>query len=484
MDKFDEIWKNRFNEGGAPNDDWGSPDDLVWDGIDEHLKKDSKRKSWIWFWWGTGLMVLMLGTFMFAFKGEKKDRTTNVSDKEKDELSEVIIEKSTDALANSSDLVENKSIKKEDLPLSENPLFTKKINQKPETLSQSKLIYGNSNESKFLFKPKSKTASQNPILENFSLLESTFVTEKVSITDLKNINRKVDEFVKLQSIKAFLLNDSGSNSQEVLVLPNIESVVSPIAKTDRFFIALEAGAVSWKHRISAQYTSALSPFEFVYSDNFGWQTALTGGVAVGKYFEVNTGVRLEKIRVSSGHNSEINYSPAAEIAGRQSNDYSLSLATPYGLSPADFVLNRTANVGGDDVDLKVDFNSGHNITNIQIPAGIRFYPFGKRQKLTAFAEVGTSFNFLTKVTNEIESIDTHHDAIKFTDSGQAFTEPEITKEFYDLRFGGGLVYKFSKQLKFNLSYDYSRGLNPVFEQDNYKTVIDRQHISLGMISTF
>ena len=488
MDRFDEIWKNRFNEGDAPLDDnWANPDDLVWEGIDSHLKKDSKRKGWIWFLWGSGLMVLMLAVFMFAFKDDKKRKATPISDKEKSEVTDTLIEKDNNSSLELAASSEKNTNQKEDLTLSENPLFTKKINQKPEAFSQSNFIASNSSERSFSFKnPITKTTSQNPIFENSSFLVGGNELKSQSFLPKENLNiiesdeEKMGAFSNLPSLKAFLLTNFDSNFE----LPNVESSIRPIEKANRFFVSLNAGAVYWQHRISDQYTEDLSPFDFNYSNNFGWQTSLNTGLVIGKYFEVNAGVRLEKIRVNSGHNTPINYNQADELNSRQTNDYSLTLATPYGLSPADFVLNRSADIAGGSADLTVDFNSGHNITNIQIPAGIRFYPFGKRQRLTAFVETGASFNFLTKVTNEIESIETHHSAIQFTDNGKAFSEPEITKEFYDLRFGGGLSYRFSNSTKFNFSYDYSRGLNPVFEQGNYKTVIDRQHFSLGMMKTF
>jgi opacity protein-like surface antigen len=228
----------------------------------------------------------------------------------------------------------------------------------------------------------------------------------------------------------------------------------------------------------------LSPFDFNFTNNFGWQTSVDGGMAVGKFFELSTGIRLEKVTVNSGHNSDIVYSSANEINANAENDYSATLATPYGLSPAAFVLNRTSDIGAASVDLKVDFHSEHHITNIQIPVGIRFYPVGKRNRMTIFAEAGASVNFLNKISNRIASIDTHHSAIKFTEAGTEFTAPDIRKEFYDLRLGGGLNYRFSKNMNFNFSYNFSRGLNPVFEQQNYKTVIDRQHISLGIRKSF
>jgi len=168
MDKFDEIWKNRFNESDVPIDsDWSSPDDIVWDGIDEHLKKDSKRKGWFWFWWGAGISVLILAGLAFAFKSEEKGKATPVSDKQKEQTTEVIIKKDVEISNSTATNISNKISVNNNLPLSENPLFTKKINQKPEDFSQTKFIASFSNQGASIFKrPIIETTSQNPIFEN------------------------------------------------------------------------------------------------------------------------------------------------------------------------------------------------------------------------------------------------------------------------------------------------------------------------------
>jgi len=33
MDRFNDIWKNRFNAEEVPVDDWSSPGDAVWSSI-------------------------------------------------------------------------------------------------------------------------------------------------------------------------------------------------------------------------------------------------------------------------------------------------------------------------------------------------------------------------------------------------------------------------------------------------------------------
>ncbi len=281
----------------------------------------------------------------------------------------------------------------------------------------------------------------------------------------------------------FINSELKINTTPSFSFSKVENKIEPIKRPKVFSIAFNAGAVYWKHRISDQYTSDLSPFDFNYTDEYGWQAAILGGVQLGNHLQLRSGVRLEKVRVGSGHNSDIAYDPTGE-AVPNTNDYESTLATPYGLTAAGFVLNRNSDIGTDEVALKVDFHSNHNITNINAPLELGFYPFGKKKTITPFVTAGVGYNYISKISNEIDRIDTHHSAIVFDESSQTFANPDIQKSFFDLRAGAGINYKLTNKFQLNLLYDFSRGINPVFELDNYQTVIDRQYYSLELRSSF
>jgi hypothetical protein len=64
MDRFDDIWKNRFNEEEFPVGDWNSPDEEVWKAIsDEAVPKNNNRRA-LWFWLSLGGILLLLGMAM------------------------------------------------------------------------------------------------------------------------------------------------------------------------------------------------------------------------------------------------------------------------------------------------------------------------------------------------------------------------------------------------------------------------------------
>lgn len=459
MDRFDDIWKNRFNGSDKPIAGWGVPDDSVWEGIEPHVEDKSNQKLLWWFSFGILMLGLLLFSILVISKKEQTAELTNDGTKIEATINDaqplVFIPK--DTVINGQETQKNRVVQPK-LKRSNKitPLITV---EKPQTFTQT------NND----FSVQTYNSPNN--LNGNSIQSSNLidVVEKEELADLKF----------LPVLKSNL---------EVHTTPSytywsMKNIIKPINRSKIFSVGVTAGTVYWKHRISNQYTSDLSPFDFKPTDEFGWQAAILGAAQLGQYFELKSGVRLEKIKVGSGHNSDLKYDPTTEVIPN-TNNYERTLATPYGLTAAGFVLNRNSDIGTNEVALKVDFHSNHNITNINLPMELGFYPFGKKKTITPFVKAGVGYNYVSKISNEIDNIDTHHSAIVFDKSSQTFANPDIQNSFFDLRAGAGINYQLTNRLQLNLLYDFSRGINPVFRQDNYRTTIDRQYISLEIKSYF
>ena len=242
------------------------------------------------------------------------------------------------------------------------------------------------------------------------------------------------------------------------------------------------GALLWKHRVSDNYEDLLRPFDFNYQTGLGWQAILDMKIAFNEFFEGVIGFQYEQINTTSGHNSEITYDLDNEAdALNPLNGYALSLATPYGLSGSTFNLIRNRDIGVNSADLLVDFHSTHVIKNISIPVGLNIFPFGKKNLWVSSVHIGFGTNYLASISNNIQSIDTHHDAIQYDDSGSStFVSPELEQWHFDYRLGLGATYQFNSKSSLRINYDWSRGINPIYKFDDYETRIDRHHISIGL----
>ena len=65
MDRFDDIWKNRFNEEEFSEGDWNTPDEKVWEGIVPHVDaKDDRRPFWM-ILLGIGIVAILLLSILF-----------------------------------------------------------------------------------------------------------------------------------------------------------------------------------------------------------------------------------------------------------------------------------------------------------------------------------------------------------------------------------------------------------------------------------
>jgi opacity protein-like surface antigen len=472
MDRFDDIWKNRFNEGDAPIGDWNTPDDdLVWEGIAPHIPQKDKRRRYIWLWWAIGLLMLTLlgwvaAKQIFASEGADVKNVKNQPIIEATDLNE---------RTNLMGITLNK-----DKAESNDNNFTNIKNQATASLEIAAKANVASNEKS---KKTISTAQKYTRIERnrqLSNISSTAANEKITdkIIEIKK-QRNINDLSKVPFLDLNNLAQKNMLNSTINCLPSDEDD----HEKSKTALSVNAGAVYWQHKISDQYASDLSPFDFNYGDDWGWQTSLLATIDINDYLTPYVGIQYESVSVTSGHNSELNYSTASE-QGTNTNEYTQNLATPYGLSEATFRLDRDENFGEEMTDLTVDFKSKHQIQNWSMPFGLRVYPMGKKQRIQWNASVGMGINYLSSIQNSLDNVDTHHDFIQYSvDSPAIFNSPTIEQWHYDVRLGTGLDYFINNNLKVNFQYNWSKGLNPVFQQGDYATKINRHQLSIGGIQT-
>lgn len=457
MDRFDDIWKNRFNDGSAPIEDWNSPDDkLVWEGISQQIPTKSKKRKLFWWWWVIAAIITLglLFSFISTDENQVEQQSTEQLDVPSSQLNSSTTEKNKTQSINTE-----KDISKSSTTTSSNQ---KKFLRSLNTVTKDE-------KSGF---DLSATHSANSTSSAVRLLE----TEEIMPQESSEIALGNSEVEKIQE-----LNISALEIEENVDLEIPELNFNNSSK--KFLISFNAGIVYWQHQISEQYTTDLSPFEFNYTDNFGWQSNLGITYQINKKIAFFSGLQYEQIEGYSGHNSELTYDIHTEQ--NHSNDYTQALATPYGLAEASFRFNRIEDIGDDEVELLVDFKSRHLIQNWSLPFGVTYSLLSDRKRLQPSISVGFGVNYLHNISNTIHQIDTHHDAIQYKSDGvNSFSRPDLNRWHYDIRMGLGLNYQLIPDLGIQFQYNWTKGLTPVFQQENYETKIDRHHWSLGIQKTF
>jgi len=489
--RFDDIWKDRFNEEQLPVDDWNTPDDEVWKGILPHVtpKKEKKRRWWwLWFGWGSALVLM---TVVFTLFDNNKNTISAVEEVEENEVANT--RNSISSTHDSNVVSTGINLSNSKSPVVEIESKNMSVNISPSKANEIK-NYNNKNVEPY------KSSHINLDVP----ISKTIITD--TRNDVKSVSPETSSSFKIfKNKKALKPSLDGKNEMsEKLSISNLSSLEILLQKRNlpihdlpdlkwsdidivppsygKIAIGFSTGAVFWKHRISENYTTLLSPFDFNYKDALGWQAALDVKFEISDFLEGTIGFQYEQINTESGHNSDITYSiDDEEDVNNPLNGYALSLATPYGLSGATFNFIRNQDIGANSADLTVDFHSSHVIKNISIPVGLNIFPFGKKNKWIPSAHIEFGTNYLASISNNIQSIETHHDAIQFDDSGTStFVSPELEKWHFDYRLGLGVTYHLNSKSSLRFNYNWSRGINPIFQQEDFNTRIDRHHLSVGL----
>jgi opacity protein-like surface antigen len=489
MDRFDEIWKNRFNESDVPIGDWNTPDDeLVWSSIAAQLPGKEKRRL-LWLWWVFGLALLMALIFGILWTNQHKSISDNQEQTDKTEQ----VERNQLAIGG-EDITERLELSEEKKDLDDRrgilPASANSLPQVDNTVAEPREKAEPANESTVIPQPESyentvnaidkvaiaNTEKQDVVLKNEEeRAETSTITADNEVIEEAFVPTVYDRMDELTTLWAAV----ESEQERQTTLPEL---VEKKQKKFRLNTALSTGASYWKHRISEQYTTDLSPFDFNYTDEIGWQSRLNAQFDLNDRLAIFGGFQYERIRNTSGHNSALNYSLQTEHDN--SNDYTENLATPYGPAELSFRFARDEAVAEENVGLWVDFQSSHLIENWSIPLGLMVYPIGRKQLFTPAVTLGFGFNYLSSIANSVNYIETNHDAIQYDAEGSVFAQPSINNWHYDIRLGLGFQYRLNTYLQVQLSYDWTRGLNPIFQQEAYETRIDRHHLSVGLIKSF
>ncbi|MFK8010083.1 MAG: hypothetical protein AB8H03_27260 [Saprospiraceae bacterium] len=482
MDRFDDIWKNRFNEEDFSESDWNTPDEDVWEGILPHVAPKRDKRAWWMILLGVGIVSILLILTL------TKNKSNQISVDETVPFGTLISE-SAESSNTISEVKETASTPNGDSLVSKSP----QIINEALSINVSPKITNNSSSNNTYLKSNIKTVFNsnistdidlteiNQVRNEKSTLSNSIKLENVILEDgMKNIIFE-ENLISIPSLSLFLFAEKSVHP--IHVSPEFELVSN---KSKALSLGLRTGTTLWKHRISNDYTSDLSPFDFNYQDGWGWQTSFSLNYELSNYFDIFANFQYEQIKTTSGHNSDLTYNVLEEEnPSNPLNGYALNLATPYGLSGATFNFNRGQTLASDEVNLLVDFNSEHLIRNLSLPVGIAIYPFGKKQKFIPSVSLGFGVNYLAQISNKIHSIETHHDAIQYDDSGSStFVSPDLEKWHFDYRLGIGLQYELQRNLHLQFNYDWTRGLNPIYKFENYETRIDRHQISLGLTRSF
>jgi len=473
MDRFDDIWKNSFNAADIPVEDWNTPDDQVWASVAKTLPKPKRKKRLLW-WWFAGFLVLASAISLYWLWTMESTQTAvdqlsivNIQNTELE--SEVAMDKLIDA---------KKPLIEKEKPLA-NPT-QKHAPLKPKAISDQPIV-----------NKVQKTASTYTTTINTNLAKQVFIPKPSIDTPFLGKKNEVipsTNMIEPTTEKVFLAPENTLGNLAIQPLTNTVALGLPSEKKwmpttkKPISLSINTGIVFWQHQLNSDLATTLSPFDFNYTDGVGLHMDLEMAFDLNDYFKIFTGIGYDRVGVTSGHNSAIQYSLLDEL-NESDNKYLLSLATPYGFMDSEFSLRRTADISQEEVDLLVDFNSKHLIQNISVPLGLKIYPLGQRRLLVPSISTAFGVNYLASISNDLSTIDTHHDALGYQSNSAAVQKQAIEAWHFDARVGAGLTYKMPRKIDISVQYNFVKGLSPVFKLDNLNTKINRHYLNLTLTKT-
>ena len=491
MDRFDDIWNNRFNSEDLPSEEWSMPDDKVWSSISQEISIEEKKRPW-WMFWLTGLVLLIVTVCVLGLKIDK-DEVSELSRPvvSSASISQVVSdEKDAQPTNKVQDLTEE--IKSAETYKIKEARNTPKVKESEKATKIQKTFFRSINrqgpkESVNFFSIKSKTIfSSSEVKDSFNkpAINKGQVKTGINLVSQNNLEKEKNDFktlLPLTLLKGLVLPkvDQNLDLSEKLKLNSYNKQLNTDLSNKHFNLSVNAGLQFWSHKVSETYLGDLSPFEFTHTDNTGWTAGLNLEYEISKKISLFLHPNYEQVITSSGHNSNLEYKLNEEQ--ENSNNYNLNLATPFGFSEADFFLLRLSDISENNVDLLVDFTSEHTIRNIALPLGIKVNLFDVK-RLNAFVTLGGAVNHILEIKNSIKNIHTNHSAFVYQNQGtSSYMKADVNKWHFDVRAGLGLDYSLLDNLKISLAYNYIKGLNPIFELNDYKTKVDRNQFQIGVL---
>lgn len=536
MDRFDEIWRNSFQQDEVKPESWNTPSPSVWNGIESELLNKKKRR-FIFLLLFFGIFSLLAGAGLLYFNtfNHTSSKSEDIaSGLEQIDLSIPMAEGESNISNPSSEInspnentegskyhaatedseLENKpsheeseknneglsyEVPGENFQSKDNLLVEKSKSStienqsdiksqkttNPQLWEVDKVVKNNSNDSESALNPKSVVTPEIFLLSDLQddLPESKEQLATREITS-QSVNQLTHLTKELLLLSPAILDHSLVDWEANTTVKSVSEIKPNPSR--HWHLSIFSGASIWNQRVGSQYVNDLSAFDFHFSkNNMGFAGGIELGLTLNSRWEISSGLMYESIETTSGHNGELSFSKNEEDPEDNSNKYDLNLATPFGFAATNFKLLRDGELSQETIQLLADFESRHQIKNLSIPLSFRVYLLpGEESPFNAGLKIGGNLNYLFSISNQLKNVDTHHDLITFQDDlAETDLSQNIRKFHLNTSAGAFVDYRFRPSFIARLEYTWLKGLTDVFNQEDYFTKIDRHLFSISLQAT-
>jgi len=505
MDRFDEIWRNRFQQEEIEPSLWNTPGENVWKAVEKGVLMEKRRRRKPFFFLLLGALALGAGLLYMglqngeiaektgleaengvttslqseAFEAESSfeltpEETEGTLDDKAFETGELMTPKTSDAGEPSTPNGEMEGA----IPTSESTTTTaeevaSEIDGQPAAISEEQTA--GLRDQPPLYR---ENTSMQSIGESLISADGGFLSKNIVAGITPGIS--TPEKLLPRELRPFSLSEI-DNLQESIHQRILSEREIQTEDLKSFGAGLRTGLAVWSTSVNSTYREDLAAFDFDFSKrDLGWFAGLELSYKLNSKLDFSAGFIYERATGSSRHNSSLKYGVSTEDQESHSHDYSELVATPFGFASADFSLIRNSEVEGDEIELLADFESEHTIENYSFPLTLRYFPLERTGNFSPFITAGVGINRLSVVQNTLKKVDPGHTAFDFKplESNTNLTT-ELQQTHIDARLSLGLNAKLGGNWSANLSIEYIRGMSKIFESGPYYSRINRGWISIS-----
>lgn len=516
-DDFEDFFKDTF-EGqseDASADGWDVPSEKVWENVDKVInpEEDDPIVGFVW-WTGRRIWLILASILLISFIAfisfkynqqqgqeivetedavlEKKENTEILNELKKNGVDdnsnvEKVIELSNEALNTNSEKnddtktpqrteVKSNLDKLDKTKSSENISIELKSNQ-TKTSSGKKLEPSNIPD----IKKDSVRAKKDIAIQSESKLKIEF-ENKSNIIDLDRNPEKDNEIIEsldlipMKILFVEIQNEETDTLAKTIAFTDFNDLVDlPNRKNRGLYAGLMFAPTSNYRDLQAKNRIAAAIDQFrneIASVTFS--AGIIGGYKLSKNWSIETGFNYAKMSIEHNRRKQLRYSAVGEsmnASGEFEKDYSLDLVTSGGSVNTDVAVVRASGVSISENDfINLKLRTRNNISFANIPLVAR-YQFGKG-KMQVGLKAGIVNRLVTKATLQAESVEVLRNGIRLV-LNDRFYEPRTLKNLNsyeaDFLIGAGIYYPFNDKFWLSVEPTITRSLNPIFEDQNFKT---------------
>ncbi len=481
-DNLDKFLKQKLEEGLQDNRDWNRPSKMVWENAAPQFQKKKKNPRIIFFWIFGGLLLagLFVTSFSLFYLNEKlEDVNQKFEHLEKNIQEESKIKKSEESIKDN-----NSNTKTSDTPIA--------ISKKTENnvASNSKNTYSNkikntqsNNNSNHKTNNKSYSTSNNTYKANstsalppvISQNKNIFIKEQIPPALPIAIDEKMPTTQKQQIEPVLPLGTTVT--RELVFIPKKDTqyyaLADPAFLLSKFdltvYYAPSVSSTNMQGEMDGNFGSLSGYDNFKYMNRLG----IEGAYSIHRHWQIVGGVEYKTVQSQSSNQFDLTYETEMEetnLEGIVNTRLYVPVETSLGTADGQVIITRPTSVEIEDEEaLNCKINYNQKLHFIASSLGLRYKKHINNTKLHYALTGGLRLNSLLRDDTQFSA----QLAYEETPLQETAHSMEIfngtNNPILDYYLEAGLSYAISNKIDARLSADYSRNINPVFQENNMTT---------------